>query len=66
MAWHWSLEGEIMTKNFWLVFALQEALSVLTAFGATMDPATAPQQQAAALAIQNLIAALTSPAPVAK
>lgn len=48
-----------MAKNFWLVFALQEALSVLTAFGATMDPATAALQQQAAAAIQALILALT-------
>jgi hypothetical protein len=45
-------------KNFWLKFALQEALALLTAFGSAADPQVAAEIQAAAAAIQALLAKL--------
>lgn len=44
-----------MSKNFWLKFILNEALSVLAAFGALKDPAVEVEVNNAATATQALV-----------
>lgn len=45
-------------KNFWLKFAIQEALGLLTVYGTAQDPALASKIAAAAAALQDLINSL--------
>lgn len=52
-----------MGKNFWLQFALTEALDMLTAYGSIVDPEIQPEIQNAASAIKALIAKLTAVKP---
>jgi hypothetical protein len=53
-----------MGTKFWLQFAIMEALDVLTAYGAAVDPDPTLQQKvmAANVALKDLISYLTGPA----
>lgn len=44
-----------MGKKFWLTFAINEALDVLTAYGSITDPTLAPKIQACIAPLKDLL-----------